>query len=386
MNSDTLLDMVDAIALVSGKKAKMSMMVPELKKLFIYAYDPFKTYGVRNAPFRGTLGGMLFEEKVWKLFDHLAARTLTGGPAKNLVDKVSMVLSFKSAELFIRILNKDLKCGVSIKAINKVYGNIIQEGITMQPKEYESRLAVFPTYASLKLRGCRGYYRWSDQTIYSRAGKLYRGLSHITNALFPFAHDYDGELLVPGIPFEDGSGIVKSHKETPEVHFCIFDAPATTIPYKDRRCSYTGLKGLVPHFIRPCGDMWITNEKLLFDARDMAYQKQYEGLVTKNPNSLYSPGYTSEWLKLKEEADPIDLEVIDVYEGTGKYSGALGGVVVLYNNTPVRVGGGFSDSQRKFYYSNPNKIVGHTILVKYQEKTKHRSLRNPIFVEVRDDK
>lgn len=386
MNSDLLFDMIDGIASVSGKKAKMNMMIPELQKVFVYAYDPFKTYGVRDASFRGTLNGMLFEEKVWKLLDHLVARTLTGGPAKNLVNKVSMVLSFKSAELFVRILNKDLKCGVSIKAINKVYGDILQEGITMQPKEYESRLAVFPTFASLKLRGCRGYYRWSDQTIYSRSGKPYRGLSHITNALFPFGHDYDGELLVPNIPFEDGSGIVKSHKETPEVHFCIFDAPATTIPYRERRGAYLGLKSVTPEFIVVCNDMYISDERNLFGARDYAFKDGYEGLVMKDPNSLYSPGYTSEWLKLKEEAEPIDLEVFDVFEGIGKYSGALGGVVVHYNGVPVRVGGGFSDSQRKYYYAHPNQIVGHTILVKYQEKTKHGSLRNPIFVEVRDDK
>ena len=383
MNSDLAYDLIHAIAQVSSKKAKMNMMIPELKKYFTYAYDPFRTYGVRKAAFKGSSKGVLIDDRVWKLFDHLAVRTLSGNPAKALVNQVSAILSFKSADLFIRILTKDLRCGVSIKAINKVYGNILQEGITMQPKEYESRLAVFPTLASLKLRGCRGYYRWSHDAVYSRSGKPYRGLDHITQALHAFGHDYDGELLVPDIPFEDGSGIVKSHKQTPEVHFCIFDAPATTIPFKNRIGSYAGLKGMTPSFIKTCANLPISNEKQLFQARDMAFKQDFEGLVMKNPNSMYAPGYTDQWLKLKEVAGPIELEVIDVYEGVGKYAGCLGGIVVIYNQVAVNVGGGFSDSQRNDFWYYPNRIVGKMATIKYQEKTKHGSLRNPIFVEVR---
>jgi len=50
----------------------------------------------------------------------------------------------------------------------------------------------------------------------------------------------------------------------------------------------------------------------------------FEGLMIKNPQSLYTPGKRgSEWLKLKPEAETLDLVVIAVEYGHGKRTNLL---------------------------------------------------------------
>ena len=133
----------------------------------------------------------------------------------------------------------------------------------------------------------------------------------------------------------------------------------------------------VPHYK-------ISGESQLQTFYASSLSQGYEGVVMKQPLSLYKAGKTDKWLKLKELAEPIDLEVIDIYEGKGKYEGLLGGVVVSYNGKRVNVGGGFTDTDRVQYFAHPHLIVGKIIEVKYQEVTGDGSLRNPIFLRIRD--
>jgi DNA ligase-1 len=80
-------------------------------------------------------------------------------------------------------------------------------------------------------------------------------------------------------------------------------------------------------------------------------------------------------MKIKNLVD-FDLEVIDVYEGKGKYKGQLGGVVVMYNGKPQRVGGGFSDGQREHFWKHPNEIRGKEIEVAVTEFTNDGNFRH----------
>lgn len=384
MNSDYLYDMIDVIAQTSSTKTKKRMLVPELKRVLEYTYDPFKTYGVKRFTRRGRLNGKEFDENVWNLLDHLAARSLTGNKATAYVEKFLGNLSFKSAALLKCILTKDLHCGVSIKSINDVFPDLIRDAITMQPNEYVSKLSTYPLLAGVKLRGNRALLRGGQ--LLSRRGKMFYGCDHIIDELRIFGCEFDGELLIPGIPFETGSGIIRNRKKTPQVRYCIFDTPDDSVyRFQDRYLLYMAMikdmKYCVPvhhHLIKTEAHLFIFNHKSL--------ENGYEGTVAKDPLSYYKPGYSNSWWKLKELQEPIDLEVIDVYEGKDKYTGMLGGVIVYYNGVTVRVGGGFSDPQRILYWADPNMLIGSTIEVEYQEVTKHMSLRNPIFKGIREDK
>ena len=115
----------------------------------------------------------------------------------------------------------------------------------------------------------------------------------------------------------------------------------------------------------------------------------WEGLMIKNWDAVYEFKRTKNLLKMKL-MDTIDLVVTDVYEGTGKYTGMLGGVYVDYKGYQVGVGSGWSDEQRQYYWQDKNKIVGKTIEIAYQAESSNKdgglSLSFPVVKKVRDDK
>ena len=384
MNSDDIFDHIDQIAQVSSTKLKKRMLIPELAQVLEYTYDPFRTYGIKQFTGGGRIDGKQFDENVWHLLDHLAARNLTGKQATVYVNAFMTNLSHKSAYLLAMILRKDLRCGISIKSVNDLFPDLIKDAITMQPNPYVSKLATYPLLSSLKLRGCRGYYR--DGMLLSRRGKMYKGLDHIINELKIFGTHFDGELLVPGIPFETGSGMIRSDSKTPQAVYCVFDTPDDSIyRFQDRYELYKQMirsvknSKIVTHFMA-------RNEKQLYKMFRFSLKAGFEGVVAKDPISYYKPGYTNSWWKLKELMDNLDLPVIDIYEGEGKYQGQLGGVVVEHGFRRVNVGGGFSDPERIKFWKNPNLIIGMTIEVEAQERTNKGSLRNPIYKGIRDDK
>ena len=82
------------------------------------------------------------------------------------------------------------------------------------------------------------------------------------------------------------------------------------------------------------------------------------------------------------------LEVTGYYEGKDKFTGMLGGIIVDFNGVEVRVGGGYTEQQRKDLWEIRDQLLGRIAEVKYMELTNSNppSLRHPIFLRFRDYK
>lgn len=116
-----------------------------------------------------------------------------------------------------------------------------------------------------------------------------------------------------------------------------------------------------------------------------------EGLILKSDKHRYSFKRSADWVKLKDILT-VDLQCVDIQEGTGKYEGMIGALVcegyVDGKFIKVNVGSGLSDCQRSDHWS---EYISHTIEVKYNTViqdsiTKEYSLFLPRFVCVRFDK
>ncbi len=90
-----------------------------------------------------------------------------------------------------------------------------------------------------------------------------------------------------------------------------------------------------------------------------------------------------------------DLKVVDVYDGTGKNKGKLGGIIVEFiyegNTYQCECGSGFTDDERIKYWSNPNEIIGKIATIQFFEISKNDNggygLRFPVWTHrIRDDK
>ena len=137
--------------------------------------------------------------------------------------------------------------------------------------------------------------------------------------------------------------------------------------------------------IKPVKHVSIKSLDHISSTFDKAIDAGYEGLVIKTNNHKYQTKRSWDWMKLKIQNDE-DLPVTGMFEGTGKYAGMLGGLIVTRaNGVDVRVGSGFSDAERLSIWDDCD-TQSKIIEVAYHEETPDGSLRHPIFKGFRFDK
>jgi DNA ligase-1 len=371
MDSDMIYDLTVKIALTSGH-AKRKLLMSDLKDYLVAAYDPFIMYGIKSSPVGE--GSAKFDVETWALLEGLARRLHTGDLAKMLVNEHVSRMTKKSAILFNRIINKDLRIGMRAKSINAVYPGLIPTHDVMLAKLFSKTRAKFPCYGGPKIDGIRGTYKHKLGAFFTRNGHRINGLEHLELQLGNINADLDGELFIPNATFQQSSGNIRSDGPSPNAVFAMFEVPGTNMPFIERlhfmemvaksRTNIFRLK----HYV-------IANMNHLYEFYNWCRKRGYEGAVIRPMDYEYVGTRSYNWMKLKNIMD-FDLEVVDMFEGQGKYKGQLGGVMVSYNNKLQRVGGGFSDRQRKTWWENPSHIMGKTIQVVVTEFTDDGNFRH----------
>lgn len=114
---------------------------------------------------------------------------------------------------------------------------------------------------------------------------------------------------------------------------------------------------------------------------------KWEGLMVREGNAPYQFKRTGDLRKIKRFKD-IELPITDIIEGTGKYEGTLGSIVVSYRNNLVYVGSGFTDEQRDRIWNNWGDYKNMYLKIKYFEESANDkgeySLRFPTFIAFRN--
>jgi len=237
---------------------------------------------------------------------------------------------------------------------------------------------------SEKLDGMRAY--WTGEELVTRGGKPIHAPSWFTEEL-PRGVELDGELFAGRGEFQKTVSICR--KKTPvnseweEITYMIFDMPSLEGDFEER---YEELEKRFPltesatHWIQCVPHTEIESHldlrKLLKEYEDMGA----EGLMLRNPRSLYKRKRSKDLLKVKSFKDD-DAEIIGIQKGEGKHEGRMGALICeLDNGIEFKVGTGFSDKQRE----NPPK-VGERIIFSYFELTNAGVPRFPAYVGVRID-
>nr|HRC95654.1 hypothetical protein [Coprothermobacter proteolyticus] len=108
--------------------------------------------------------------------------------------------------------------------------------------------------------------------------------------------------------------------------------------------------------------------------------------IVKASDGVYEFDRSLSWIKLKP-LETGDFEITGFEEGTGKNAGKLGAFIVDFNGVETKVGGGFSDKQRKEFWDSRFEMIGTIIEVKYMEGTSNKEgtsrMRHSRFVKVR---
>lgn len=338
----------------------------------------------------------------------------------NILSEIHSFLNYQPFEMqnFYRsILTKSLKLGLDVKTVNKVYGDNfvfqfeVQLGTSIEKCKIPENTYF---YLSHKLNGSRALFYKGD--LYTRSGKKYTGVEHIINDLQQIClcltnlhFVFDGELVRKNIDnlsdsenFQIGCGIANSKAETKEeLKLVIFDIITdkdfengkSKLTYSERIKQIKAIKNVISELnIENLSvvDMFYegTDQTQIWKWLDYAEEHDLEGVIV-NLDTPYECKRTKNLIKVKRFFE-CDIRCTGIESGIGRNLNTLGAIICDYKGFKCRVGSGFTDEQRNYYYNNPNEIVGKIVTVKYKEETKNKnggiSLQFPIFQICRCDK
>lgn len=389
------------------------------KKFLYYALNPVLTYNVSEKTLRKFVGTPPADEKAklvffGDIFECCEYLSRLRGVDDATLRQVQLLL-YRSEpdarELFVKLLAKTLRLGVTAKTVNKIIPHLIPEWEVQQAYPIDKYPVANGTefWLTQKLNGVRATL-YNGQLI-ARSGVPFKGLDHILKELrwANCAHiALDGELTLADThglrdneAFREATGILNSDDEHKTgICFTIFDA----IPYADfdsanPKVSYSHRRTILNKI-----EETVSNSEcvrvlpVLYHGKDLRkidelleqmIQEDKEGLML-NTDVPYKRIRHKGILKIKRFYT-MDLPITGVEEGSGRLTGRLGAFVLDYKGNEVKVGSGFTDEQRRGYWDMRNSLIGQLCEVKYKEisydkNTGLESLQFPVFVQLRADK
>lgn len=235
---------------------------------------------------------------------------------------------------------------------------------------------------SEKFDGVRAY--WNGQQLLTRSGYPIHTPPGFTDG-WPGQH-LEGELWIGYGQFSRLSGLVQRYDAQPDdwhdVRFMVFDLPQwpDTFAGRQQRLQQLLQSHPVPLNLKLVPQYSGLDEAALQARLQQVLAKGGEGLMLHRANALYQVQRTADIRKLKPFQD-ADAKVLAHLPGKGKYVGMLGSVQVeLEDGTRLRIGSGFSDTER----ADPPPI-GSTITFRYNGLTHHGKPRFARFLRIRPD-
>jgi ATP-dependent DNA ligase len=252
----------------------------------------------------------------------------------------------------------------------KPYKGILPESYAVEPKIDGVRVIV---------EVCRQTFAVAFKT---RNGNPLPSIQHLSGWFADTAakhgvYTFDCEAI-SGEDFYDAVGDIRSSEPAKDAFLWLLDLPDDVGTYRERRSlmakfTFTDRVMLVESFVG-------INPN---DAFRRFVSQGFEGAMIKDTASPYSQGKRSNaWLKVKA-VDSEDCPIVSVHEGKGRLAGTMGHVVVEHGTRLVRVGGGFTDEQRRQIWEQRDSVIGSWLEVSFQNMTPEGSFRHP---RIRGDK
>ena len=321
------------------------------------------------------------------------------------------------------LITKSIKLGCDAKIVNSVLGKgfIPSFEIQLAEKYFEKPNKVVGNFTlTEKLDGFRLATIIHNDKIefYSRQGQLVEGLVEVEEDMKMFCkvnklHNafFDGELVAVNceeLSSDENYKVVTKIARTKGIKrglkYNIFD----TLSYEEfmsQNCDteYYKRRWLLNELSKNNNLTHInilpvlyngSNKDMIMEYLNKARENHKEGIMINLDNGMYEFKRTTNLLKVKVMQD-ADLKIVDVYEGTGKNKGKLGGIIIefIYKDNTYRCecGSGFSDDERIDYWNNPEKILNKIATIQYFEISKNDNggygLRFPVWTHrIREDK
>lgn len=359
------------------------------------------TFGIKQVPekIEDTGPGLSWDDFL-NVANTFINRSCTGNAAKDTVIQLMETATQEQwNKWYRRILIKDLRCGVSVKTLNKATRKNPQYQVPVftcqlaqDSIKYESKVCG-KKLIEVKLDGVRVIticYPDGKVDHFSRNGKELLNFEHIKQQFSAVASKFaepmvfDGEVMSSSFQDMMKQLYRKENVLTGDAVLYLFDMMTLAdfekgickIPQEKRSENLSNW--FQDKLFLQMLNVKVVNQELvdldtkegynrLLEINKTAIDGGYEGIMMKDPTAPYECKRTFSWLKLKPFIE-ITLEVIGVYEGKDKNKGLLGGFICSGKDDgrqiTVNVGGGFTDDNRSTFWESRNEIIGQLIEVR----------------------
>ena len=339
--------------------------------------------------------------EIWQVLSYLAAKSGADAKDKLTLNKAASI-DEETIEAVNRILKGDLRCGAGRTLFRKYIVNIPKHKQMLCIDDLDKFIKTAGSFeniaTSIKLDGVRVWAMLEDGKIkyISRNGIEFPNFAVFDEEIiqafnrvgtpFPLTQPiiFDGEVISRDKDFQK---CLSNFRTLKDADISIFDFHVFDLvcdqPFIDR---YKAIARMFPRSgservfcVQHMLGIMTSEDDILELLEDVSNSGE-EGLVLKTMDGPYEFKRSNHWLKIKKMYTE-ELMVVGLEAGKGKYADVLGKLICDRDGVEVKVGSGFSDEERREFWENPPEKIE----VQYQEITKDRNLRFPIYLRIRDD-
>ena len=421
-------DLVRDLQATTGRKENAPILSQykdnfEIKLILRYTYDPYIILGLskKSLTKQVPVESDGVPSDIIELLTYLAKHN-TGRYVDIACAQAFIKANEPYEDLIIDIISKELRTGVQPTTLNKIFGEgfIRSFGVQLAQRYFENPDKFLPKgttfILSQKLDGIRCViikdYNGNIE-FFTRQGQPIEGLVELAEEAkyLSSGYVYDGELLLDKDVkeskdlYRETVKIVNSDREKRGIIFNCFDS----IEYEsfvkgfDERPTYLR-KDFIHKLLQSPNFHYIKEVPNLYRGMDQTEVTRWldqitseggEGVMINIADAPYECKRSRFLLKVKK-FNTADVKVLSLEEGTGANKGRLGAVQVEFlgpdgKSYTCRVGSGFEQSEREYFWQHPEELQGRIIEIKYFEISNNQenddySLRFPTFKSVRFDK
>lgn len=412
---ELLYEFTNQLQSITGRNDKESYINKykdnvEVKKLLVNILDPMIVFGIQSKKLNKFLNKEVTSSQfnsLFECFEYLKDNNTGRDEDVKLIAAYINSQDEKYRDFLIKAITKSIKLGANVKIINKALGEeLLTEFNVMLAHPYDKhadKIEGKTLYVTEKIDGCRVIaFKHGDKIDFrTRQGQQLLGLDDIEKELLQLDFDIlDGELLIKNAnQFKDRAVLQETLKISRKdgikkgLDFWIFDTIThddfkngkSKIKYSKRR----ELLDLLP--LQELNNVHVL--PVLYKGKDMVQiqkilsELESEGLegVMLNLDQPYQCKRSSGILKMKTFLS-YDGLCKGIFEGEGRLEGKLGGIICDYKGFDLRIGSGFTDSERELYYRNPELIIDKIVEIQYFRESSNAkgglSVSFPVFVTI----